>query len=552
MALVLICASSLLEAQPVFTNFTVELGPPTIVPNANPAVPTYPYAPDGHISYLPDNGMDKVCQMYWAGGNSYRSLGTDVSMQSLNPASPLIGPGASTNDYDNGGAWLMSVCRTGPNDLAGFYHAEDWNWPGYFNPAGNSNNIAWKSMAFCTSTNNGETWSKAGQFLTSSTHKPSVPTWGGTGDGCVVYDKANARWVCFYSGTWIIYAAISTNAIPLPGTWKKYHNGSFSTPGLGGQETPVPVLSLVPGANPSVHFNTCLQKWVMVWEASDGSGLYLSTSVNLLNWTTPKPLVTVTYPEQAWYATIIGSSDVEASSNAMLYYAYWPDVNTGPRQFVARTMQFVLTNSRPQTIIPMQTVPAWTALIQNTNVMDNGKTTTVPAQTRYTISAKTLLATIAQDEFREGNYGSNSFPSGSKLVLMTDPGSFAGSYYVVEDKTTNVLVNVSDLMTLQVSGNFTVYSYVVNDATGLGSPIINDYIATLNFDDTGAGGTMKFNLSRLVVATARDSALSNGTYTETVTTKAGVGNGTGNINGNNAVIYSAPETETGKGTFPLP
>jgi hypothetical protein len=208
---------------------------------------------------------------------------------------------------------------------------------------------------------------------------------------------------------------------------------------------------------------------------------------------------------------------------------------------------------RAQAIIPMQTLPAWTALVQNTNVMDNGKTTTVPAPAQFSITAKTLLAIIAQDEYREGNYASNSFPSGAKLVLMADLGSFADSYYSVQSKSGQILVtNLSDLMSLQVAGNFTVYSYVVNDATGLGGPIINDYIGTLNFDDTGAGGTMKFNLSRLVAATVRDSALSNGTYTETVTTTWGVGNGTGNINGNNAVIYSTTETENGRGTFRFP
>jgi hypothetical protein len=339
----LFLAGALLKAQPVYTNFTIVLGPTNIVPDTTPAIPTYPYAPDGHISFLADNATNSVCQMYWAGSSSYRSLGTNVPVQSLNPGTALIGPGSST-DFDNGGAWLMSVCRIDTNELVGFYHAEDWNWPGYSNPG----NIAWKSMAFCTSTNNGKTWSKAGQFLTSSTPKPSTPTWGGAGDGCVVYDKANARWVCFYSGTWMIYAAVSTNAIPLPGTWQKYCNGSFSTPGLGGQETPIPALSSFAGANPSVHFNTCLDRWVMVFETSDdtnGSGLYLSTSADLLNWTPPVTLVAATFPQQAWYATIIGRSDVEASREATLYYAYWPDVNTGPRQAVSRTIQFNLPDT---------------------------------------------------------------------------------------------------------------------------------------------------------------------------------------------------------------
>jgi hypothetical protein len=406
-------------------------------------------------------------------------------------------------------------------------------------------------MALCTSGDNGGTWSKVGQIITSSTPKPSKPDWGGAGDGCVVYDKANARWICFYSDNWI-QMAVSTNAIPLPGTWKKYYNGSFSTPGLGGRETPVPGLSSVPGANPSVHFNTYLQRWVIIWEAWDGSGLYLSTSADLLGWTAPTVLVAATPPEQVWYATIIGSSDVDASRDAMLYYAYWPDVDTGLRQFVGRTIHFDLAATQPQKIIPILTAPAWTAVIQSPQTIDNGITTTVPAQPLYSITAKTLLTIIAQDEFRAGNYGSSNFPAGSQLVLLADPASFADSYYVVENKAGQVLMNVSDLMNLQTAGGFTVYSYVENNATGLNNPITSDYVGTIIFDDTGAGGTMKFNLSRLVETTSMNKTTTKGTYTETVSSKVGVGNGTGNIGGNNALIYSATATETGKAAFAFP
>jgi hypothetical protein len=340
LALALFLTGSLASAQPVYTNFTIQLGPTSLVPNANPSIPTYPYFPDGHVTFMPDNATNNVYQMYWAGGTSYRSLGTNVSLEALNPGTALIGAGLSATDFDNGGAWLMSVCRTSPSNLSGFYHGEDWNWPGYSNPG----NIAWKSMAYCTSTNNGKTWTKAGQFLTSSTPKPVVPTWGGTADACVVYDQANARWVCLFSED-SICMAVSTNAVPLPGTWKKYYNGSFSTPGLGGLDTPVPGLGTVPGANPSVHFNTYLQRWVIIWEDWNGVGLYLSTSADLLNWTAPVVLVSVVSPQQAWYGTIIGRTDVEASRNGMLYYAYWPNVNSGLRQFLGATLQFNLPDT---------------------------------------------------------------------------------------------------------------------------------------------------------------------------------------------------------------
>ena len=223
-----------------YTNFTVEVGATNLIPNASPGIPVYPWFPDGHITMLPEGD---TFQMYWAGSSSYRSIGPTISSQQRNPTTgSALSAGASTNHFDNGGAWLMSVVRQSGNNLIGFYHGEDHNWPGYSNPG----NIAWKSIAYCSSANNGTNWTKGGQIITSPTAKPAPPTWGGSGDACVVDDARNARWVCFYQENWI-YTAVSTNAIPLPGTWKKYYNGSYSQPGLGGMQTKVPDSRTIPG-----------------------------------------------------------------------------------------------------------------------------------------------------------------------------------------------------------------------------------------------------------------------------------------------------------------
>ncbi len=234
-ASILLLSSTISRAQN-YTNFTIEVAATNLISNASPGIPVYPWFPDGHISMLPDGNS---FQMYWAGSSSYRSIGPSISSQQRNPTTgSALSKGPSTNDFDNGGAWLMSVFRQSGNNLIGFYHGEDHNWPGYSNPG----NIAWKSVAYCSSTDNGITWTKGGQIITSPTAKPASPTWGGSGDACVVYDAQNARWVAFYQEHYI-YTAISTNAIPLPGTWKKYYNGAYTQPGLGGLQTPVPGLA---------------------------------------------------------------------------------------------------------------------------------------------------------------------------------------------------------------------------------------------------------------------------------------------------------------------
>jgi hypothetical protein len=338
---ILLLSGPLTRAQN-YTNFTIELGTSGVIPDASGGIPVYPWFPDGHISFLPDGNS---FQMYWAGSSSYRSMGTTIESQVRNPPTgSALTKGASTNDFDNGGAWLMSVFRQDGDNLIGFYHGEDHHWPGYSNPG----NIAWKSIAYCSSTDNGITWTKGGQMITSPTAKPASPTWGGSGDACVVYDAKNARWVAFYQEHWI-YTAISTNPIPLPGTWRKYHNGSYSQPGLGGLQTRVPGLTGHAGANPSVHFNTHLKKWVMVWHTWNSlpntPTVWLSTSDDLLHWQPPVKIVSVTEAGKAWYPTIIGQTDVLASEYANLYYAYWPDKSHWQRQFIGVPIRFHLEDT---------------------------------------------------------------------------------------------------------------------------------------------------------------------------------------------------------------
>lgn len=130
--------------------------------------------------------------------------------------------------------------------------------------------------------------------------------------------------------------AISEDPTGAPGTWKKYYNGAFTEPGLGGQQTQVPGLS--PGANPSVHWNTHLEKWVMVWHGwGNTAKIFLSVSADGINWSTPVSIIGSEQGGRAWYATIIGNTDVEAGQVAKIYYA---DMINSGRKFKVRTIKF--------------------------------------------------------------------------------------------------------------------------------------------------------------------------------------------------------------------
>jgi len=283
----------------------------------NAGVPVYPWFPDGHISVIPE-GTNWM--MFWAEYESYRTLGPSQYPQehfSLSPDTPVIGyRNRDSNTFNNGGSWLMSVHRQSGNDLIGFIHAED-HWT---NPLPNTNSppFAWKSIGRVTSSDNGQSFGNAVQIITSSNTKPATPQWGGTGDFCIIRDETNSRWVCIFQEHYL-YAAVSTDPDASPGTWYKWKDGSWNSPGLGGDCDPI--LSSHAGANPSLHWNTYLNKWIMVWQAWADESIYLSGTTDFINWDPPVKIISPVNGLTAQYVTIIGDSDVQAGENAWIYWA---------------------------------------------------------------------------------------------------------------------------------------------------------------------------------------------------------------------------------------
>jgi len=313
--------------------FTVTLGEPSLVRDASPGVPIYPWFPDGHITiFSSTNGM----QMYWPGSSSYRTTGLSLDDMHLTPAEPLITRGGAKDDFDNGGAWLMSVIPLSDSHVIGFYHAEDHEWESGRSQDG----VAWKSIAHCSSRDGGASWKKTGQIITSAHEKPRSPAWGGCGDHCVVFDKTTSRWFCFFQEHFIC-SAVSEDPHAMPGTWKKWDGTGFRNRGLGGKSSPIENLKSRPGGNPSVHFNTYLKAWFMVWHTWDGHIVYASSS-DLVNWMPPVDLIKSKKDEKTWYPTVIGTSDTLAGQEAVLYYAYWPNKEHWQRRFLRRSIRFTL------------------------------------------------------------------------------------------------------------------------------------------------------------------------------------------------------------------
>lgn len=308
----------------------VEIYPAKDVPNPV-NYPHMAYYPDGHISVLPD-GNEYI--MFWAEFESHRSVGSTQFVEdqyALQPSSSVFGTRGNFDTYDNGGSWMMSVFREEADNFIGFFHAEDHWYPH------TSNNIAWKSLGVTYSGDKGKTWEEGKQIITSPTPKPATPTWGGSGDCSVVWDPINERWLCYYQEHNILMA-VSYDPLGAPGTWKKYYQGDFTEDGLGGLHSPLSGLLSVPGGNPSVHWNTHLEKWVMVYHGWNGN-IYITTSEDGIDWDVPQSIVSSALGGKAWYPTIIGDTDVKAGQTAKIYYADF--LSNGGRVFKVREIKFI-------------------------------------------------------------------------------------------------------------------------------------------------------------------------------------------------------------------
>jgi hypothetical protein len=245
--------------------------------------------------------------LIWSEAENFRSIG-DVpfieGQQTLNPRVRMFGGAKNSPGYDNGGKWLMHVQRhpLRPWTLIAFYHAQDNYWPRTC-PACE----CWKSIGVATSRDDGVTWTDGGLIITSGDPRPpdSAPRFGGNGDFGVVWDWWAREWKLWYGGEYFLSMAISKDPDGKAGSWRKWGGPrvGFNSPGLGGRGFPVggnvnadgsfnwnwiTGLALAPGANPAIHFNMHLNKWVMVWHGWVNNRLYISASTDAMVWETPR------------------------------------------------------------------------------------------------------------------------------------------------------------------------------------------------------------------------------------------------------------------------
>lgn len=234
------------------------------------------------------------------------------------PGRVVLRPGPP-GSYDSCGQWLGHAERIGTMIL-GFVHAETaCNYA-----AGQTH----KSMALATSHDDGLTWHSLGQFL-SGTDSPTVGKNTGEGD-CTAVNGHDAYYYayCFRVRDGGLIVARAPIADPAPDHWKKYFNGQWDEPGLGGDAT-----RLGSGSGSSVARWTTTGDFVLTGWVPGGLGVFLTrdhVSLKALPeplldldpgaWRRPAPSELVSYP--VLLDAQNGSNQL--SNTWMLVYAYWP------------------------------------------------------------------------------------------------------------------------------------------------------------------------------------------------------------------------------------
>jgi hypothetical protein len=330
-----------------------ELGPEAVRPKLSTG-PAYQF-PDAAMSFLTDVGGGARL-MFPSDGKTWRTTGADLFHQGRpDPAGEVLGNGQGNWSYDSNGNWMLAAFRIGgarSEQLVGFTHVENhhWNCSGPY--------AEWNAAAVVRSSDDGRSWSREG--LAVGDPQPCKPAFGGAGYSSVLRMPGGASSGSSGSIAWRgwggCYGFASSDVTGAAGTWIRYHNGNFSQPGVGGEQSCLPGLGMNIAA-PIVHWNTFLELFVMLtsyW--GHDQQIWLFTSKDGVAWSQPQLLVNSSTHTAIAYGQIIGpNSSHEAGQEATLVYAASPATVKGAhRDFITRTIRFTKTDAN-SSVLPLKT-----------------------------------------------------------------------------------------------------------------------------------------------------------------------------------------------------
>jgi hypothetical protein len=262
--------------------------------------------------------------MFWSDGRTWRVVGPGkFPTNTPNPVTAVLGAG-DKGTYDANGNWLLATFRLNSSTLIGFSHVENhgFDCPGSY--------AEWNAGAVVSSNDDGISWTRLG--LAIHDPQPCKPTFGGAGYSSILQQ---ADGFLAYGGCTAYRSASGS-----PGTWLRWLNGSFSSPGINGTSS---CLSGVPQNTccPIVTFNSYLKAYVMIYTTwSNNHTFYITLSTDGINFGPSQILLEVAEPRAIAYGQLIGDSNSSTGRIATLAYAAAPPTSSHPRDFVYRQITF--------------------------------------------------------------------------------------------------------------------------------------------------------------------------------------------------------------------
>lgn len=308
------------------------------------------------LNYFPDQPVSVISQRplrCFMTVENYSVAFHGRDWNSLRPVKTILTKGQK-GSFDNSYAGVGGVYVDGRNVFL-FYHAEDHEGlpkEKYYNQ-----HSFIGSVALAVSRDGDNSFRKLGQILTAKHPKKKGSKCGGVGDISICVDKTNTYLLAHYvdysrftgRGVQTCVARSKISDKGKPGTWKKYFNGRFSEPGLGGRESHILSWFSKKGSHkgdaysPHVVYSKHLGKYLMVFngvsqaEVVKGkevhkpkvSGIYLTSSDDAIHWDKATQLFavhTIFIPRKhcVVHPSIYIISSSKGKVRARLLYGYTP------------------------------------------------------------------------------------------------------------------------------------------------------------------------------------------------------------------------------------
>jgi hypothetical protein len=304
----------------------IRVGIPRVARGPSPGIPDSAFTeiqlPDGRF-----RGFSASTSTYAIDGATPSDMG-GTPRQVLGKAAP--------GRYGESGRWINHVERSG-NNLLAWVHNETGDAPGQ----------GLKSMSLARSTDEGLSWSDLGQIITG---KDPLTKGKVTGDGdCTAVNGQDGYYYAYClrngngGGTIVARAPVSD---PVPDEWKKFFQGKWDQPGLGGDAT-----SLGMGMGVSVARWTTTGETVLWGSQGLGFSTDHTTFTHLRDpllvpapgtWKRPDPF------EFTAYGVLLDArtGGNQLSNSWMIVYTYiQPSEGFGQRYLVFRNVNVSISNA---------------------------------------------------------------------------------------------------------------------------------------------------------------------------------------------------------------